>query len=172
MTQMTSAQIFTGDETISDIMLQLHEAADILTSHGLACVGCHINVYETLRQGMSMHGMKEDHLQLVLADLNEAALDSGMHSMDEGQRPLKVTSEAIVAIKEFQEEAGIYGWGITVHTTEDESFEIDFAQDPSQDQMDITIGGIRFYFLPETYSLLANHVLDYIQEEGFSVAHI
>lgn len=74
---MTNNQFltFTGDEILSDVMGIIPEASDILLSHGLGCVECHFNAFETIEQGFIGHGFSQEELDSVLKDLNEAAHD-------------------------------------------------------------------------------------------------
>ena len=65
--------LFTGDELISEILKQMPEAHHILLAHGLSCVGCHINNYETLKQGCAGHGYNDEEFNYLLTDLNDAA---------------------------------------------------------------------------------------------------
>jgi len=46
--------------------------AQIMTSHGLHCVGCHVSAYETIEQGLIGHGMDEEKLNILLKELNKA----------------------------------------------------------------------------------------------------
>lgn len=70
--------VFTGEEKIIDILACHPEAAEILYSHGIGCVGCSFSHMETLKQGMASHGFDEDDVERVLQDLNEAAEDLGL----------------------------------------------------------------------------------------------
>lgn len=72
---MSKTYTFSGKEPIADILLVLPEAADILFSHGLGCVGCQLNATETLADGVLGHGFSDTDLGRILADLNEAAED-------------------------------------------------------------------------------------------------
>ena len=66
---------FNGEEKISDLLLLLPEASEILLSHGLGCFDCFLNQEETLRDGALAHGFSENDLSRILSDLNEAAED-------------------------------------------------------------------------------------------------
>ena len=46
--------------------------AQIMTSHGLHCVGCHVSAYETIEQGLMGHGMDKEKLDVLLKALNKA----------------------------------------------------------------------------------------------------
>ncbi|MGE3341272.1 MAG: DUF1858 domain-containing protein [Candidatus Altimarinota bacterium] len=61
----------TGDMIVGDVVALFPEAADIINSYGLHCVGCHANAFETLEQGLMGHGYTEEHLKSLLEELNE-----------------------------------------------------------------------------------------------------
>ncbi len=89
---------------VADIVGMFPEAADIITSYGLHCVGCHVNAYETIGQGLLGHGYPEEHLQSLLDELNAFLSES-----TEDEKPLakeaekmKVTASTF-ALKKIQE---------------------------------------------------------------------
>lgn len=56
---------------VGDVVALFPEAADIINSYGLHCVGCHANAFETLEQGLMGHGYSPEHLHALLDELNE-----------------------------------------------------------------------------------------------------
>ena len=60
---------------IADILSLMPESADIFLAHGLGCIGCQFNAFETLKDGFLSHGFQEKDLQFLLDDLNEAVND-------------------------------------------------------------------------------------------------
>lgn len=66
-----SKQYFTGEETISDIMLEIPESYEVFASYGLACAGCPIAPMEGLRNGAAAHGLVGATFEQLLEDLNE-----------------------------------------------------------------------------------------------------
>ena len=65
-------QVINKDMTIGDIVEKYPETTDIMMSFGLHCFGCHVNVYETLEQGIVSHGMEDATLQSMLDEINAA----------------------------------------------------------------------------------------------------
>ena len=60
--------MITKDMTIREALMQNEEAAEILMSFGLGCIGCPSSQIETLEEAAAVHGMKLDDL---LAALNK-----------------------------------------------------------------------------------------------------
>ena len=60
--------MITKDMLIGQILQEKEDAAMILMSNGMGCVGCPSSQMETLEQAAMVHGMDVNHL---LADLNK-----------------------------------------------------------------------------------------------------
>ena len=61
---------FSRDTALADILSACPEAADVLLSYGLHCVGCHVSAWETLEQGCRAHGFPEALIDEIVAELN------------------------------------------------------------------------------------------------------
>jgi hybrid cluster-associated redox disulfide protein len=64
---------FTGEEPIAYIIEKLPVAGRIFSAHGLGCIGCPMAQFESLRNGLEMHGFKEQEIKRIVEDLNLAA---------------------------------------------------------------------------------------------------
>jgi hybrid cluster-associated redox disulfide protein len=60
--------MITKDMTIREVIMAKLEAAEILMSFGMGCVGCPSAQMETLEEAAAVHGMNLDNL---LAELNK-----------------------------------------------------------------------------------------------------
>src|SRR3989338_10026507 len=65
------AELVTKEMTIEQVVNAYPEAAEIIQSYGLHCVGCHANPYETLEMGARGHGMDDATIVSMMADVNE-----------------------------------------------------------------------------------------------------
>ena len=91
---------FTGEEIIADVLLDFPTAHEILAAHGIACAGCHINQYETLREGIIAH-YGDEMFSTVMRDLNEAAMEME-HEMGSGKKDPVISDAAKAKIEAFQ----------------------------------------------------------------------
>ncbi len=57
--------------TFGDLLQQKPDAAEVLASYGLHCIGCHIAVFETIEQGAKAHGLTDEKLDEMLKKINE-----------------------------------------------------------------------------------------------------
>ena len=60
------------DMSFSEVLEKYPEAAQIMMKHGLHCVGCHAASFETVEQGCTAHGMKEEDIKKMIEEMNEA----------------------------------------------------------------------------------------------------
>ena len=60
--------MITKDMTIREVIMEKQEAAEILMTFGMGCVGCPSAQMETLEEAAAVHGMNLDNL---LAALNK-----------------------------------------------------------------------------------------------------
>jgi hybrid cluster-associated redox disulfide protein len=61
-----------GDTPFSELLQKYPETAPIMMKHGLHCIGCHAAAFETIEQGCTAHGMKEEDIKKMLREMNEA----------------------------------------------------------------------------------------------------
>ena len=64
-------QRITKDMKIADVVSANPNAAEILFSAGLMCVGCPMAMQENLEQGMLAHGIDEKEIEKVIKELNK-----------------------------------------------------------------------------------------------------
>ncbi len=62
---------YTGEETLSYILMDLPESYEVFASYGLACAGCPVAPMEGLREGAAAHGIVGQVFEDLLQDLNE-----------------------------------------------------------------------------------------------------
>ena len=60
---------------IGEIIEDHPEVIETLLENGVHCVGCHISDYETLEQGLSVHGYSEERIDKIVKELNEVVKD-------------------------------------------------------------------------------------------------
>ena len=169
---------FTIKDLISDILLKMPEATDILLSHGLSCASCHLNIHEQLGNGVLSHGYKEKDLEIILNDLNEAAIDMKIPPEGKISKDPELTKLAAEKVKEFQKESNQIGFGFKIEVTPDikgsANYFLDFIEKPERGDKIITTRKINLFLDRDSFILLKNCSIDYIideqkNEEGFKV---
>ncbi len=153
----------TGKETISDLLMGIPEAAEIMASFGLSCVSCGLNMYESLEDGVKLHGWKQKDLDDLLHELNEAIGEGAM-----ANKSIQVTHAARDGVYELQQAEQMEGWGLRVEvdqTNGDEvSFFLDFEELPAPDDEVIRANGILVFAKPASAAFLRTAVIDYTDD--------
>ena len=69
--QIEGKEMIKKDMLIADIVEKHPELAEIfMEDHGLHCFGCGASMFETLEQGMLVHGMTDEEMDKIVADIN------------------------------------------------------------------------------------------------------
>lgn len=157
---------FTGEEIIADVLVDFPTAHEILAAHGIACAGCHINQYETLREGIIAH-YGDEMFVTVMRDLNEAVDEIGR---DTGpKKEVVITDNAKTKIEAFQEDSGKLGFGFKVEVVQEHgepSYFLDFQERPDRGDKVVDTNGIKVFCDTNSYKWLLNKKIDYAEENG------
>lgn len=113
----------TKEMSVRDIVALVPGGADIMAEYGLHCFSCSIGGAESLEDGVAMHGWKEETLEMLLADLNDA-----FEAQPERPQNLSITLEAARAIRVIAEKEEKVGWALTVVLDESGGFCMEFRK--------------------------------------------
>ena len=61
----------TRESNIADIVFKYPEAAEVMASFGLNCVGCFASAFDTIGQGAQIHEMDEDEVEELINEINK-----------------------------------------------------------------------------------------------------
>ncbi|MBU0530368.1 MAG: DUF1858 domain-containing protein [Candidatus Aenigmatarchaeota archaeon] len=62
----------TKDMKLGEAIEIFPESTQVLLEHGLHCVGCHANPYETIEEGAKAHGMDDEQIEEMVAEINKS----------------------------------------------------------------------------------------------------
>jgi hybrid cluster-associated redox disulfide protein len=102
----------TKEMTMGEIIEKVPEAADVMLSYGLHCVGCFISSYETLEEGSLGHGLTPGDIDHMVREIN--ALTPEEHPASIVQEGITMTERAIQQIQIFQKEKRKQGWPLQI----------------------------------------------------------
>ncbi len=176
---MAEKQTFTGKEFISEVLDKMPEAQEIFAAHGLACAGCHINIYETVEQGVLGHGMDMSDLDRLLQDLNDAAENLALLEGNSSPKNPTITPKAKEKILEFQEAQKAVGFGFKIQVDDEQGeldYFLDFLETPEKGDVVIESEGINLFLDKKSLKILQNHTIDFGENEngdiGFKIERI
>ncbi len=66
-------QLIKKDMLIGDIVEKYPQIVPILQGYGLHCVGCVMSGFDTLENGVQIHGMDKETFNMLLKDINSVA---------------------------------------------------------------------------------------------------
>ena len=160
----------TGEETIGEMIREHPKAAGVMLRYGLHCVGCHVNQYESVKQGALGHGMPEETFNQLIKELNE--------TLNKKIEELELTDSARQMISRYAQEDDKTGWGLKVLVKKGpESFQYDmaFEETPGDDDQVFEFGKqtkVQLFVDKESYKLLKGSEIDFVQtpeESGFRI---
>ena len=170
---------------IGDVVSMFPEATDIMLSYGLHCVGCHVNMYETMEQGMLGHGFTEEQLNDCLEELNdcwdEVYGEGNKKEAPKGAEKMKakVTTKALKKIFEVGAAEKKEGWPLRIKAKkvgEKTRFAMDFEEQVKENDKEINhfIEDKKVTILLDKrdFDLLNGITIDYVKTEtgeGFKI---
>lgn len=154
-----------GDMLIGDVIAGFPKAAGIMLSHGLHCVGCHANVFDTIEGGARGHGMDDAEIASIIDEIN-AIINRRIDTID-------ITPGAVAKILELRaQEHGKEDWPLRITVRADAAgpetaspvfqYEMDFELATEKD-MRFDFNGLAVVVDPASYALLQGSSIDYIE---------
>ncbi len=161
-----------GDMNIGEVVARFPETAEIMTSYGLHCVGCHVNPYESIKNGAMGHGMKAETVEAMLKEMNEAV--AGI----DDDRDILLSDSAVKKFSELMEKEGKASWGLkfTVEPggCSGNTYVMDFAEKPEANEKTVTEKGMKVFVEKDVFSMVKGVRIDYsdgLNGSGFKITN-
>lgn len=173
---MNNKPVITSEMTLTQILELFpdhrEELYDALGNAGFCCGCCSQSSSETLKQGMTHHGMTAEEMEEILTQLNEIVSASPAST-------ITLTESAAQKFKEFAVEEGKGGAALRfgLIPTSCHSFEylLAFSEKPEEDDQIFESSGIQIHINREMVKALLGTRIDYIEEGaqggGFAIAN-
>ncbi len=163
--------LITKNTFIGDMVSKYPKTADIMLSWGLACVGCSINVFETVEEGARVHGqMNDGEIKKLIIELNSVAKPIKKYKLFDS---FYITKRALDEILKSAKKEKKENYGLSLLVLEEDGekeYELEFKKKKMANQGIFIIKTISFYIDNTSKAFLENTVLDYIKtplQEGF-----
>lgn len=144
MQAKTTQQIVTKEWMIGEIVEKYPETAEIMLSYGLHCIGCHVNPFESLEDGVLGHGMSEETLGKMLDDIN-----SMVEQTSKPVEGLALTEKAAEKLKEIMKNEKKEGYGLRLDVVEGGcagfSYNMDFDKSPKKTDKVFEDKGVKIF---------------------------
>lgn len=63
--------ILRKDTLLGEVAIESPKAAELLAEYGLHCISCFANSFDTLEMGAKVHGMDDDEVDDMIAEINK-----------------------------------------------------------------------------------------------------
>lgn len=162
--QKDGSFLVTGEMIIQDVIGAFPKAAGVMLRYGLHCVGCHANAFDTVEGGAKLHGMREEEIAEMIAEINE--------TINKRIETIEMTERAAKKVLELREqEKGKEDWPLRVAVTPGGcsgfGYEMDFDERKSEDIL-VEQHGVAVVIDPESMEMLRGSSIDYI--DGLNAA--
>lgn len=162
----------TSDMTIGEVVLKYPMAAQVMLSYGLHCIGCHVNIYETIEQGVLGHGMTKKDVDKMLRAINKNIEEL----KTDDRNPVILTSNAVNKVKELAQKQKKKDFGLKIGVGEGGcagfSYSMSLVRSPKQDDITLEQKNIKIFISKKDLELLKGSSIDYLEsfsKSGFVV---
>lgn len=176
---MVEKKYVTKDMVIGDVLNKYPDAAMIMLEHGLHCVGCHANVYDTIEAGCAVHGLGPDVVDKMVKDINEMIelnmSKDGKKAQDSKKSGLTLTESAAKKLSSLLESEP-EGSGLKVMVMPGGCsgyvYQMSFEKEAEENDVTFEDKGIKIFVDKDSLDLLNGAEIDYVDslnESGFKV---
>ena len=161
------------DMTMGEILQKYPATAEVMTRYGLHCVGCHVNTFETLEQGMRGHGGSYEQVESMLIEMNDFVKNQKFSNNKE----IAITEKAANKIKELiQKHPDKTGVKVQVLSGGCSGLSYDFSLvvNPDHDDKTLEQFGVNIYIDQESLNHISGSKIDFVdalQGAGFKVSN-
>ncbi len=172
-------QLVAKDMIIADVLKKYPDVAVIMLEHGLHCVGCHANVFDTIEAGAKVHGLDDETIDSMVVEINKfVSEESKEHKHEEPSGPAKVLISDVAAgkIKELLAKDKIAGHGLRVAVSPGGCsgfvYQMNFEKQPEKTDIVIEDKGVKLFIDADSLNMLRDSEIDYVDslnESGFKI---
>ena len=171
-------QLVTKDMVIADVLKKYPDVAVIMLEHGLHCVGCHANVFDTIEAGCKVHGLDDETVDSMVTEINKFISEDAEQVKEEPTGPAKVfTSDgASNKIKELLKKDKLDGHGLRVAVSPGGCsgfvYQMNFEKKPEASDIVIEDKGVKLFIDADSLNMLRGAEIDYVDqlnESGFKI---
>jgi hybrid cluster-associated redox disulfide protein len=141
---------------VTDILTILPEAETVFAQYGLHCSGCSIGGAETLGDAVSMHGMKDDDVDDLLADLHVL-----LARRPSRPQTLTITDAAASALHDILAVEGKTAWILRVGLDEAGGYGMELVEKAHPDDHVFPHNGVTASASVPTLTAIGGSTIDY-----------
>ncbi|MCA9382579.1 DUF1858 domain-containing protein [Candidatus Dojkabacteria bacterium] len=165
---MNAKQLITKNTKIGEMVQLYPKTADIMLSWGLSCVGCSINVFESVEDGARVHGqMSDKEIDALLKELNKVA--KPIKKLKAGH--FYITERALESIKEIALEEKKVGYGLRIKIKVEDNenvYDLQFRKNSKENDEVFCLKGQSLFLDKSSYKRLKGLQMDYLDNNMVS----
>jgi iron-sulfur cluster assembly accessory protein len=170
--------MITKEMTMGEIIEKYPFATEIMLSHGLHCIGCSVNPYESLENGAMGHGIEESEIKQMLEELNKAAENYKPEEKAVPDNPsISITPFAAQKVKEIMKMQNAENQGLRITVVSGgcsgKMYQMDF-DDQHEGDLAFEENGVKVFVDKKSMEFLNGTSIDYIeglQGSGFKLSN-
>lgn len=171
-------QLVTKDMVIGDVLKKYPDVAVIMLEHGLHCVGCHANVFDTIEAGCQIHGIDDATIDGMVKEINKfiSAEETPKKEAPAGPAKVFVSDLAAKKIVELQEKEKMDGFGLRVSVSPGGCsgfvYQMNFEKSSAKDDFVLEDKGVKIFIDKDSLEMLRGAEIDYVDslnESGFKI---
>ncbi|HIH09101.1 MAG TPA: iron-sulfur cluster assembly accessory protein, partial [Candidatus Diapherotrites archaeon] len=156
---MGSKEVITKNMLIGDVVNKYPKLAQTMMEHGLHCIGCHVNPYESIEAGAFGHGMGKETVEQMVGEMNEAV--AGFE-----ERDIVLSEAAVKKFSELMEKEGKAGWGLKFSVEpggcSGYSYAMDFAKEPAENEKVLSEKGMKVFVDKNVFPMVKGVRIDFV----------
>lgn len=174
----TIEQFVTKDMIISDVLKKYPDVAVVMLEHGLHCVGCHANVFDTIEAGCAVHGLDSAAVDKLVDEINAFISEDNKKKQQVKDGPMKVfvTDGAAQKIKDLLAKENKVGHALRVAVSPGGCsgfmYQMNFEKEPMESDVVLEEKGVKILIDKDSVDMLRGAEIDYVDnlnESGFKI---
>jgi len=174
----TIEQFVTKDMIISDVLKKYPDVAVVMLEHGLHCVGCHANVFDTIEAGCAVHGLDGEQVDKLVDEINAYIAEENKKKAQFKDGPMKmfVTDAAVKKIKDLLAKENKVGYALRVAVSPGGCsgfmYQMNFEKESVESDVVIEEKGVKILVDKDSVDMLRGAEIDYVDnlnESGFKI---
>ena len=166
----------TKDMVIGDVLKKYPDAAVIMLEHGLHCVGCHANVFDTIEAGCKVHGLDDEVVDKLVGEINAFIKEAKQEETKPASDKMTVSEGAAKKLIELLKKDNQEGHGLRVAVMPGGCsgfvYQMSFEKEPAEADIVLSDRGVKIFVDKDSLKMLGGAEIDYVDtlsESGFKI---
>ena len=149
------------NSVIGDVLKKYPGVAGIMLGHGLHCVGCHANAYDTIENGARVHGLDDETISSMVIEINRF-----ISELKKTPEKVFVSEVAAGKIKELKDKEKIESHGLRVSVMSSCSgfvYQMNFEKKPGKNDVVLEDKKVKLFIDKDSLDMLRGSEIDYVE---------